>query len=156
MKPEFPNTEAVLERYKQALVDSLEQKGIPSSSRLSQSAEVTKDVQPLKTIFEVVMNEYWFYIDQGRGPTMKGERPGKVKDFVRAWIRRNGIVAEERDGRTPTEDQLVFLITRKIHREGFPGRDFVGPVNDNFEDEIEKATFDDIELNFNNFVKNIF
>lgn len=156
MTPQFPNTEAVLERYKQALIDSLASKGVSANSQLSQSAEITKDIQPLKTIFQILMNEYWYYVDQGRGKTLKGEKPGKVKDFIREWIKKNGIVAEERDGKTPTEDQLVFLITRKIHKEGFPGRDFVSPVYEQFIDEIEEATLKDIDLNFNNFVKSIF
>lgn len=156
MTPEFPNTEQILERFKQALVDSLQSKGVRPDSKLAQSFEVTKDVQALKTDFEVIANEYWFYVDQGRGPTEQGTRPGKVKELVRDWIRRNGIVAEERNGKTPTEDELVFLITRKIHREGFPGRDFVAPVFEQYEDDIFEATLKDIDLNFDNFVKNIF
>lgn len=154
--PQFPNLEQVLNEYASALVDSLVLKGVSRSSNLAQSAEVSKDVQPLFTVFEVLMNDYWYFIDQGRGRTLQGSRPGIVRDLIKEWIRKNNIQAEERDGRKPTEDQLAFLITRKIHRDGFPGRDFVSPVYEEFIVKIEEAVNKDIDLNFSTFAKNIF
>lgn len=154
--PQFPNLEQVLNEYASALSDSLVSKGVSRSSNLAQSTEVSKDVQPLFTVFEVLMNEYWYFIDQGRGKTLEGSRPGVVKDLIKEWIRKNNIQAEERNGKKPTQEQLAFLITRKIHREGFPGRDFVSPVYEEFISKVEEAVAQDIDLNFNNFAKNIF
>ena len=155
MTPEFPNIEAVLNKYAIALVDSLASKGIKKTSNLSQSVEIKQTIEPLKTIYEVLMNEYWYYIDQGRGATEKGNRPGEVKEAIRKWIQREGIKAEERNGVTPTEDQLVFLITRKIHKEGFPGRDFVSGPFEQFENEITEALQKDLNENLIKFANRI-
>lgn len=155
MKPEFTNIERVLQKYSDAIIASLESKGIKRTSNLSQSLEVSKDVQPLKTIFEVLANEYWYYIDQGRGKTENGEPPGEVKEAIKRWIRREGIKAEERNGRTPTEDQLAFLITRKIHREGFPGRDFVSGPTAEIESELDKAFEEDTNIFFSKFAEEV-
>lgn len=153
---QFPNLEQVLNEYASALVDSLVSKGVSRSSSLANSAEVSKQVQPLFTVYEVLMNEYWYYIDQGRGKTLQGSRPGVVRDLIKEWIRQNNIQAEERNGKKPTQEQLAFLITRKIHRDGFPGRDFVSSVYEDFIEKIDEAFDKDIELNFSKFAKNIF
>ena len=156
MEYEFPNIESVLNKYSIALVNSLESKGIKRTSNLSQSVELSQTIEPLKTIYEVLMNEYWYYIDQGRGATEKGSRPGEVKEAIRKWIRQNNIQAEERDGKTPTEEQLVYLITRKIHKEGFPGRDFVSAPFEQFEEEITEALQADLNDNLIKFANRIF
>lgn len=156
MTPEFPHIESVLNKYSIALVESLQSKGIKRTSNLSQSVELKQTIEPLKTIYEVLMNEYWYYIDQGRGETEKGEKPGEVKEAIRKWIQREGIKAEERNGITPTEDQLVFLITRKIHKEGFPGRDFVSGPFEQFEEEITEALQADLDENLTKFANRLF
>lgn len=153
---EFPNTEAVLKEFASALVDSMVSKGVSRSSNLAQSTETKTTIDPLKTTFEILMNEYWYYIDQGRGKTLQGSRPGVVRDLIKEWIRSKNIQAEERDGRKPTQEQLAFLITRKIHREGFPGRDFVSSVMESYIPKIEEAINKDIDLNFSTFTQNIF
>lgn len=151
--PEFPNLELVLNKYAVALMQSLNDKGIKQTSDLSQSIEVTQDVQPLKTVYEILMNEYWYYIDQGRGKTNTGSQPGEVREAIRQWIRKNSIQAEERNGVKPTQEQLSYLITRKIHREGYPGRDFVSQVFENFEQELEEAMLQDLEDNIKAFME---
>lgn len=156
MTPEFPNIEAVLNKYSIALVQSLASKGIKQTSNLSQSVELKQTIEPLKTIYEVLMNEYWYYIDQGRGATEKGNRLGEVREAIKKWIQREGIKAEERNGRTPTEDQLAYLITRKIHKEGFPGRDFVSAPFEQFEQEITEALLLDLDINLTTFANRIF
>ncbi len=150
MTPEFPNIESVLNKYAIALVDSLASKGIKKSSSLSQSVEISQTIEPLKTIYEVLMNEYWYYIDQGRGRTMKGGN-GEVRQAIKEWIRKNNIQAEERGGKKPTQEQLAYLITRKIHKEGFLGRDFVSAPFEKFEQEIEDALLKDLEINLVKF-----
>lgn len=147
MRPEFPETEAVMNEFTEAIVQSAISVGISSSSQLIMSGEVKRTDDPHKTIFESLFNEYWYYLAYGRGPSKSGSKPGKLKDIIREWIRENNIIANERDGITPTEEQLIYLITRKLHREGYKGRDFVTPVMEAFEAKLQDAWQKDLEMN---------
>lgn len=53
-----------------------------------------------------------FTLIHGRKPT-ENSGSGSVKDAIRDWVRAKGIVSSD-----ISEDSLVFLISRKIHREG--------------------------------------
>lgn len=65
-------------------------------------------------MFQVVANKNIRALQDGRGPTVK-DGPGSLKNAIRQWIRDKGIKSDL------PEDTLVYLITRKIHREGYAG-----------------------------------
>lgn len=56
--------------------------------------------------------DYVYYLIHGRKPTKSGGS-GSVKEEIQKWVRAKGIVSQD-----ISEQQLVYLITRKIHREG--------------------------------------
>jgi hypothetical protein len=63
----------------------------------------------------ILGEKYTGAIEFGRLPTKMGSIPGKLKGIIRKWIDVKGITP--RDG--ISKDSLAFLITRKIHREGW-------------------------------------
>lgn len=67
------------------------------------------------TTYSIVLNlpDYWKYVEEGR-------RPGKFPppDAIKKWITVKGILPREINGRLPSENQLSFLISRKIARDG--------------------------------------
>lgn len=145
MNPEFPNVEYELNEFAKRIIESAIGVGIKSDSDVLQSIEVKRTDEPHNTIYEVLMNEYWYYLAYGRGPSKNGSSPGRLKDIVREWIRSSNIKAEQRDGKTPTEEELIFLITRKLHRDGFQGRDFVTEIVEEFEARLDEAWNKDLD-----------
>ncbi len=104
------------------LKDSLRNANRNASNKTSDSIgfEVKEDDD--KLILEVSANSNIRFLQDGRKPTKDRGGSGKLKDSIRQWIKDKPITAYKgANGRTPTEDQLVFLITRKIHREGYEG-----------------------------------
>lgn len=65
--------------------------------------------------------DYFPFVDQGRQPTKNGGS-GELRSKIEDWIRVKGIVPKpDSKGKLPTIKQLSFLISRKIHNEGFKG-----------------------------------
>lgn len=70
------------------------------------------------TTYSIVLNlpDYWKYVEEGR-------RPGKFPppDAIKKWITVKGILPREINGRLPSENQLSFLIGKKISNKGLQG-----------------------------------
>ena len=106
--------EKAKELYKRKLTD----KGINASYKLLNSVETT--VKRGDDTFTVVINlePYWYYVENGR----KAGRFPPI-DKILEWIRIKPITPySDSRGRLPTEEQLAFLIARKIANEGTEGR----------------------------------
>lgn len=77
--------------------------------------DITPSENGLKLQF--FLPEYWRYIEYGRRPTVnKGD--GKLQEKILRWIDEKGITPK--DG--ISKKSLAYLITRKIHREGYKPR----------------------------------
>jgi hypothetical protein len=79
---------------------------------------------------------YIYTFVYGRGPTKK-TGSGSVSKGIREWVRQRGITSDLK------EDQLVYLITRKIHKHGnsiylFSGRNDTGLLNNIITDTLKK------------------
>lgn len=91
------------------------------------------------------LEDYWKYVEKGR-------RAGKFPpvDKILEWIRVKPIVPRPMaNGKLPTENQLAFLIGRKIARDGIPAgnqlMDTVEAVNAYYMPRLEKALKEDWE-----------
>lgn len=60
---------------------------------------------------------YWYFAEEGRKP---GGFP--PPDAILKWIQFKRIVPRSHSGKVPTTNQLVYLISRKIAREGTQGK----------------------------------
>lgn len=97
--------------------------------------------------FEICFSapEYWKYANYGR-------KPGKFPppNAIDTWITRRRITPKaSRGGKIPSRPQLVYLISRKIAKEGFKGSGFLemglDEQKDYWEDRIASAVSADIE-----------
>lgn len=97
---------------------------------------------------------HWEVVDKGRGPSKKGGEPGKLKNSIKRWVQQKGIVFSGL-----TKDQTVFLITRKIHREGFAGTNIFKDRTDEFAKrvalQITQGAFKDVSRESLSIVKQL-
>jgi hypothetical protein len=94
---------------------------------------------------------YWKYIENGRGPTIRSGN-GSLRKSITEWIQDKGIVVPPK----MTIEQLSFLISRKIHREGYEGRECLKkakikskPLIEDFVNTIVKLYNNDIYKEIN-------
>ena len=137
--------EAIAEQYKQNLTDS----GRNASGKLYNS--IRSQVTVNNTTYDVELNleEYWKWIENGRPPTQSSTPSNPpLRERILEWIRIKPVLPTPIDGKLPTEEQLAYLITRKIHREGFEGKpdlsDAMDSLLDEWENRIEEAMDADV------------
>lgn len=136
---------AIGEQYKQNLLDS----GRNASGKLYNSIQSQVTVNGMTYDVELVMEEYWKWIENGRPPTTSTTPSNPpLREKILEWIRVKPVLPKPIDGKLPTEEQLAFLITRKIHREGFEGKpdlsNALDSVVDVWEQKIEDAMDADV------------
>jgi hypothetical protein len=81
-------------------------------------------------------SDYIYFSIYGRAPTTKAGS-GTVKDKIKQWIKDKGITSDI------SENQLAYLISRKIHREGnsiylFSGKKNTGLLDNVITNEMVK------------------
>lgn len=102
------------ELYKRKLTD----KEINASYKLLNSVETTVKRNDDEFVVTINLEDYWIYVENGR-------KPGRFPpiDKILEWIRIKPITPySDSRGRLPTEEQLAFLIARKIAEQGTEGR----------------------------------
>lgn len=93
-----------------------------------QSCNIRQDSELFKTdavvelngstlVVSLVLPAHWKNVEFGR-------RAGKMPpiDIIRDWIKVKQIIPDARYGRIPTTDQLAYMISRKIGRDGIPAK----------------------------------
>lgn len=144
---EFNRVQKVLTDFVELMRDGYKERlaadGINASGSLSNS--VTANVEMDGTVFEVslTLNEYWKYIEGGRPPTQNNGN-GELRRNILQWIKVKPVLPKPFNGKLPTEEQLAYLISRKIHREGYEGKE---PLKKTFE-EVEDMLKSDLEIAF--------
>lgn len=132
----WPNTQRVLEKWAPILAGRY-------SELANLSNPITFQVDNLTITFN--MPEYWKYIEYGRG-SGKFPPPPAILD----WITKKNILPRPINGITPTNNQLAFLIGRKISREGTEGKHAL----ENTLLEAENAFIGDLYLGIVEDIKN--
>lgn len=136
---ELNNVRRVLDEYcaafKQRYKEALEADGRRASGQLIDNLET--ELRFGGTTITVVLNvaDYYKWVENGRP---SGKFP--PTDKILKWIKDKPIIPRaDKNGRLPTENQLAFLIGRKIAREGYEGKpSLFRSVNDVNEVYIEK------------------
>lgn len=106
--------EKAKELYKRKLTD----KEINASYKLLNSVETTVKRNDDEFVVTIHLEDYWYYVENGR-------KPGRFPpiDKILEWIRIKPVIPySDSRGRLPTEEQLAFLISRKIAEQGTEGR----------------------------------
>jgi hypothetical protein len=130
--------EDVLKAYGKDYVDDL--RGALASAGRNASGSTSESI-----VFDVTRTSVGDYnlkveanssilaLEFGRNPTSSSGN-GEVRRKIEQWINARGIQGEARNGKpAPSKDALVFMITRKIHRDGFAGT--AGLLTDVINDE---------------------
>lgn len=92
----------------------------------------------------ISLADYWQHLERGRGP---GKFP--PVDKIKEWIEVKPVNPTPlSNGKTPSVEQLSFLIGRKIANEGTEGKPFFEPAKEQtireFEDKINEAIEEDV------------
>lgn len=102
-----------------------------ASSSLSQS--ITPEITQPATGYNlsIMMQDYWFYVENGRKPTQAGGN-GQLYKNIYEWIQNKrdlqvSVISKSPD-RIAATKSLAYVITRKIHREGTQARPFASPA----------------------------
>ena len=107
---------------------------------LEKIVEIGEDAFSVK----ISLADYWYYVEHGRGPG-KFPPPPAIKN----WIEIKPVnPLPGVNGKTPTVEQLAFLIGRKIANEGTTPHPFFEPAKEQvlreMGDAIDQAIDDDI------------
>ena len=117
---EFPKVAEVLERYAKEFIEqyrlNLVESGRPASGRLADSLTYKVDMGANVYAVDISLLDYWKYIESGTRPHWP------PVSAIREWIKVKPVIPRPfENGKLPTEDQLAFLIARKISRVGTEG-----------------------------------
>lgn len=123
----------------------LESNNTNASGELSQSIEKIIEIGEDSYSVKISLADYWTYVENGRGP---GKFP--PPDAIRTWIEVKPITPTPgMNGKTPTVEQLTFLIGRKISQEGTEGQPFFEPAKEEairqFSKAIDEAIAKDVD-----------
>jgi hypothetical protein len=110
--------EIIAEEYK----ETLQREGINVSHKLSDSVKCLP-VDVNGNIYEVSLQleEYWKAVEYGRKPT-QNNGDGQLRRNILEWIKVKPVLPTPYEGKLPTEEQLAYLISRKIHQLGYEGK----------------------------------
>ena len=101
--------ESLAERYRANLAPH---KASGDSSKFTYDFRIEDDVFIVS--FDLV--DYWWYIENGRGP-------GKMPPIsaIEKWIEVKPIIPDSINGKVPTTKQLAYMIARSIGEKGTSG-----------------------------------
>ena len=145
---DFSTLEGVLEEYGTEVCEryraELAEQGKNASGVLSGSVRYIVKKETTVYAVDLSLAEYWKYVEYGR-------RPGKFPppDKILEWIRVKPVLPRPMEnGKLPTDQQLAYLIGRKIARDGIKPTpalaDASTDVFDRFLARIGEAITDDL------------
>lgn len=154
---EFPNLKKALEDYindvKLHYQDLLTKDNKRATGKLIDTIKANVKIGATQYTAELKLQDYWKYIEYGTKPHWP------PVSAILKWIHAKPILPKAIHGITPTENQLAFLIGRKISRDGTKGgnylKDSIDDINawykNKFEEALSKDVGDELTVIFNNF-----
>lgn len=157
MPSEFTNLKKALEDYMEAVSrvykGKLQSDGHKATGKLIGSVKATVQIGSTQYTGELRLEDYWKYIEYGTKPHWPPPQS------LLKWIQAKPILPKAINGITPSQDQLAYLIGRKISKEGTKAGgelgDTIDEVNAIYRPIIEAAVEKDLQgeltVIFNNF-----
>lgn len=154
---EFTNLKKALEDYMNDVARVYKAKltsdGHKATGKLIGSIKAEVKIGATQYTGELRLEDYWKYIEFGTKPHWP------PKNAILKWIHAKPILPKAINGITPTQDQLAFLIGRKISQTGTKAGgelgDTIDEINAAYKPVLERALETDLagELTvvFNNF-----
>lgn len=145
----WTNLEKVLNEFADRFIEIA--RGILESNKTNASGELRDSLEKIVEIGEdrysvkISLADYWYYVEHGRGPGKFPPPPA-----IREWVEIKPVYAyPDSRGHKPTVEQLTFLISRKIAREGTDPQPFFEPAKEQaireFGEAIDQAIVADVE-----------
>ena len=153
MDIKWTNLERVLikfaDRFIEIARDNLRNNNTHASGELDQSLEKIVEIGEDSFSVKISMADYWYYVENGRGPGKFPPPPA-----IRSWIEVKPVTPyPDSQGRIPTVDQLTFLISRKISREGTSAQPFFEPAKEQAIREFSQAIDDAIAADIDAYIE---
>lgn len=157
MASEFPNLKKALEDYiediKTHYQDLLTKDNKKATGKLINSVRANVNIGATQYTAELRLQDYWKYIEYGTKPHWP------PPSAILKWIHAKPILPKAINGITPTENQLAYLIGRKISKTGTKAGNYLYDSIDDvnawyktkFEDALAKDVGDELAVIFNNF-----
>ena len=155
---ELPNVRKALEDYmnevEKIYKGKLTKDGHKATGKLLNSIKVQVRLKDTTYIGEIRLQDYWKYIEYGTKPHWP------PKNAILKWIQAKPIIPRSINGITPTNDQLAFLISRKISKFGTKAGGELGDTIDDvnrryktiLEDALEKDVNDALAVIMTEFI----
>ena len=144
----FDNLLNALSEYKNAVAVHYKDRLVADDKKATGQLinSISTEIKVGSDTFEVVLNvvDYFKYVENGR-------KPGKFPpvDKILSWIRVKPVIPRPINGKLPTEQQLAFLIGRKIATEGIEAghqlKDTVEAINAEYIPRLEQALQEDFD-----------
>lgn len=159
----YPNLFNIFAQYQEEFVrvlkERLEQAGRKASGNLINSLQTNLRIEGTEVIVYLISADYLQQTTQGRPPTKSGG-DGTVQRKIYEWIENKHILPrpmQDKNGKQylPTQQQLAYLIARKIHREGFKGDDILTNVIEELNNKYMPLLTEALTKDFDNYCENI-
>ena len=134
------------------LKDTIANNGSNASGKLSNSIKGIVKMNGKYLTVSLSMEDYWKYIEYGTRPHFP------PVDKIKEWIRVKPILPRPlSNGKLPTNDQLAFLIGRKISKVGTKPQPFLQKSITEFDlvSKIYKIVTEEIEKQLEKEINNI-
>lgn len=142
---EFKHLQEALAQYAQAIADrykeNLEGSGRRATGNLITSVNTIVDVNGNEFAIELQLEDYWYYVENGTKPHF----PPVNK--ILEWVKVKQILPTPMaNGKLPTEEQLAWMIAKKIDKVGTEGSNDLEHTMEevDFETIIEEALAADV------------
>lgn len=144
---EWTNLHKALEEFardfRNAYQDRLIRSDRIASGKLLNSVEYMVKKNGTDFSISLELEDYWIYVEDDTRPHFP------PIDKIREWIKVKPVLPRAINGKLPTENQLAYLISRKISQVGTKGshdlENTIEALERDFEDRIGDAIALDIE-----------
>lgn len=156
----YDHLREVLERYAVALRNEYQDNLIRSdriaSGDLLNTVEYeVKDKNGTYTV-SLRLQDYWKWVESGRPPTEKGGN-GDLRTAILEWIKIKPVLPRpDKNGKLPTPQQLAYLISRKIHNEGYEGSQDLRKATESVWDRFVYEIYEAIDKDWDSALIKIF
>jgi hypothetical protein len=156
----YDHLKEVLERYAIALCNEYKQNlknndRVASGNLLNTVEYEVKDKNGTYTV-SLKLQDYWKWIESGRPPTTGGGN-GDLRAAILKWIEVKPVLPRpDKNGKLPTPQQLAYLISRKIHMEGYEGTQDLRKAQDSVWDRFVYEIYEAIDKDWDSALIKIF
>lgn len=147
---EWNNTIRVLDEYRSAVEQQYRQ-SLESNDHVATHGlidSIRTEIHTDSTHIEVILSvsDYWKYVEYDTRPHFPPKQP------ILNWIRAKKIVPRAVNGKLPSENQLAYLVQRKIGFEGTQGthdlENTLESLNERYKTLIGEAVLLDVKKYF--------